>query len=95
MSFHRAYEVLTTFHQMFPHVLISTVKLEMVSVQGVDLSSSTRFLDGKSIEDRSEHFAVEIKTLALQLEVFHTLVCLCLLTHVVSEAPLLTASKVG
>jgi hypothetical protein len=80
---------------MFPHVLMSRVKLEGVSVQGVDLSSSTKFLDGKFSEDRSEHLAVEIKTLALQLEVFHTLVCLCLLTYVVSKAPWLTTSKVG
>ncbi|KAH0845486.1 hypothetical protein FOPE_12528 [Fonsecaea pedrosoi] len=68
------------------------MKLEWVSVKGVDLSGATKFLDSQLSQYSTEHLTVEIKILALQLEVFHTLLCLLLLAHAVSEAPRFTAS---
>ena len=41
----------------------------------------------------SAAFGGEIEILALQLKVFHTLVRLFLLTHIISQAPWLTASS--
>lgn len=69
------------------------MKLEGENVQGVDLSGSAKFLDGKLLDDHPKNFAVKIDILALQLEIFHTLIGLFLFTHVVPETPWLTASR--
>lgn len=68
------------------------MKAERKCVQSVDLSGSMEFFDRKLSLDRSKYFAVEIEILASQIEVFHILIGLFLLTHVVSKASWLTAS---
>ena len=52
--------------------------------------SPAKFLDGKIFDDHPKHFAVEIEIVALQLEIFYTLINLFLFTHIVPETLWLT-----
>jgi len=65
MRSHQINKLLTTFCKTFPHAPVSRMESEGKGVQGMDLSGSTKFFDGKVGVDCPEHFSIEIEILAL------------------------------